>query len=339
MKLTSIYKRINNFFVKKKILTIRITENCNLNCFFCVNRNNRLKGESKDFTYKDLLKIKDEIKKNKPKITLMGGEIFLNKDLFKMIKLLRSINIDLTIYTNGFFVKENIKKLFKSGLEKIYFSLDHHVQEKHNMIRGNKNSYQRAVEAMRELHALYIKNNKKIEISIATVINKKNYKDLVEMYRFIEKSNFINSWSLQHLFFYNKNAFLLNNEYKIDEIQGEFIQRESYFSKKELIILKDNIQKIEELSRKFKTKLLIKKDVNRILDKYYSKDVIYPKKCNVLDQIRIKKNKVYNKCGLLLGDVDEGVFNLFDSKKNKDFIKHIKKEQIIQCFRCCARKF
>jgi MoaA/NifB/PqqE/SkfB family radical SAM enzyme len=123
---------------KKAIL--QITERCNLHCKHCfVSSQN--KGEYMSFEV-----IRDNIlprllKLNVIKVSLTGGEPFMNPHLLDICNLLANNDIEITICTNGTLVSNNVLSQFtKIPKLKFNISLDGFSFGSHGKFRGMKNS-------------------------------------------------------------------------------------------------------------------------------------------------------------------------------------------------------
>ena len=81
-------------------------------------------------------------------INFTGGEPLQREDIPEII---RSVNKDLStaiLFTNGWFLKERINDLKRSGLDSVYVSLDSYQPQQHDMRRGKEGLFNRAVEGI-----------------------------------------------------------------------------------------------------------------------------------------------------------------------------------------------
>lgn len=136
-----LYNVMSNLFVIKnnKVLTdrfersinylrISLTDKCNLRCTYCrpgvhygVNKQEEL------LSYEEITElVKITAKLGVTKVRLTGGEPLLRSDisdLVKMISEIEGIN-DISITTNGIFLKQHATKLKDAGLNRINISID-----------------------------------------------------------------------------------------------------------------------------------------------------------------------------------------------------------------------
>jgi MoaA/NifB/PqqE/SkfB family radical SAM enzyme len=115
------------YFNAKMIITtttICLTNKCNFNCKHCFsNSGMALKDELK---LEEIRNILSQLKILKVKrIELTGGECFLRKDLFEIIRYAKRLNFEVKILTNGsLLTQEIIKKLEKEEVDGIAISIE-----------------------------------------------------------------------------------------------------------------------------------------------------------------------------------------------------------------------
>ncbi|MCM8825577.1 MAG: radical SAM protein, partial [Candidatus Omnitrophica bacterium] len=107
-------------------LRISVTDRCNLNCFYCKNKNFLHSPKARILSYEEIFKIvKCFIKLGINKIKLTGGEPLLRNQLIEFIKALSSLHLkDLVMTTNGTLLLNFAYQLYRAGLKRINVSLD-----------------------------------------------------------------------------------------------------------------------------------------------------------------------------------------------------------------------
>lgn len=345
------FKIMHNLGLRRRLdfpkeISIRITNQCNLNCFMCLNANyrkNRL--EEKSFTYEDALKIVSELKEFKPKIYLSGGEPLLNKDLFRIIKLFRMNGLYVYIYTNGYFLEKYAQELVDSDINEVTISLDHFIADKHDKARGVSGSFDRAIIGINKLKSI----NKNIEINIASIISKENYLELLDFYDFIEAMGGISNWILHKTCFLNIDAFEKiknknnNFEKNASYYDGYNIKKKNYFKYEEIKELKSILKKILNKKSKYKTKVNYLNINNNFIFPYYlgtqpSKKSICK---GVFEEMHIIGDQINTWCGFNIGDLSskESLLDVWNSNKNSFFQNYILKKRVFaNCYRCTRLK-
>jgi len=155
------------------------TDYCNLKCATCW----RLTKEEKynELSIAQIESLLNECKELGVKIIDFtgGGEPFLRKDTFDIMKLVKSRGFFGTLTTNGTLLnEEKLEKIIEIELDDICFSLDGHTAEVNDSIRGN-HVYEKIVRAIQTLNKLKKeRSSEKPIVRIGTVITKKNYKCL-----------------------------------------------------------------------------------------------------------------------------------------------------------------
>ncbi len=172
----AIYK--NEKIGPEKVM-ISPTDYCNLRCRTCW----RLAKEEKyeELTLEQIDSLLKECKNLEVKVIDFtgGGEPFLRKDIFEIMKLIKKYGFFGTLTTNGTLLgEEKIKKIIELQLDDICFSLDGHTAEINDIIRG-RGVYDRVIKSIGVLNKLKEKySSEKPVLRLGTVITKKNYQYL-----------------------------------------------------------------------------------------------------------------------------------------------------------------
>jgi len=118
-----------------KSIRISVTEDCNLNCFYCHNEG-QLPSKTimlpweieKILSVAEMLGIKD--------VKFTGGEPLLRKDIMEIIKRASKHMNDVSLTTNGTLLAPVAKELYNAGLNRVNISLDSSDREKYKKITG-----------------------------------------------------------------------------------------------------------------------------------------------------------------------------------------------------------
>jgi len=158
-------------------LTIELTMRCNLKCQMCF-RDQDVKNE---LTFDELKEIIKSLPTSIKEINLIGGEIFLRKDIFEILDLLEAEGYSFRIHSNGTLLNdEKINRLSNyKNLRGIGFSIDGN-KELHNKIRGSPTAYDKTIESIK-------KTAKLMPVSVNTVILDENFKEITEIFKVIRE--------------------------------------------------------------------------------------------------------------------------------------------------------
>jgi cyclic pyranopterin phosphate synthase len=119
---------VDGFNRRINYLRISITDRCNLRCIYCVPPTGERKLEHKDILrYEELLRIvRIAIELGIHKIRLTGGEPFVRKGIREFIPKLMSIDglDDVSLTTNGVYLKDHLDMLKAAGIGRINVSID-----------------------------------------------------------------------------------------------------------------------------------------------------------------------------------------------------------------------
>lgn len=143
---------------RKKIdyLRLSITDRCNLNCIYCTPL------EKKDFlTHKEVLRyeemakiVKIFVKAGICKVRITGGEPLIKKGIVDLVRIISEIDgvEELSMTTNGVYLKDFARKLKTAGLCRINVSIDTLKRERFKFITSVdcfNNVWQGIEEALR----------------------------------------------------------------------------------------------------------------------------------------------------------------------------------------------
>lgn len=118
-------------------------------------------------------------------LNLTGGEPFLNKEIFSLIKFASSQGILVHTNSNGFLIDEKYaREIIKSGLNSLSISLDSLKPDVHNQLKGNQKAFKQAVRALKLVNNL--RQDKKPFLSITTIIMKQNLDELKDLVRWVK---------------------------------------------------------------------------------------------------------------------------------------------------------
>lgn len=199
--------------------TIVVTDDCNLRCSYCYEKDKKNTYMNKGTADKAIeFWIENIDDEHRNRISLHGGEPFLNFDVYKyLVKKIRDISENIIIDTtsNGTILNDEIIRLIKYYDINISISLDGD-ERSHNINRKFKNESDSYDIVMKNIERMV---NNKIYPRIRTTLSKKNLFDL---------TNFI------------KNLVKIG----INKFSFSYDIYESNWGKKDIIYIKDGIEKL-----------------------------------------------------------------------------------------------
>ncbi len=168
------------------------TTRCNLACRHCGSDCFK-SSKDKDMPLEDFLKALDTIPKDYLKklrsakykdgkqspfvVILTGGEPLLRPDIEDIGKAITERGLAWSMVSNGFFYNADMhRRLIGAGMKALTISLDG-LENEHNWMRGNPNSYRNAIDAI----AIAAKE-KRLDFDVVSCINKLNIKQLEQMH-------------------------------------------------------------------------------------------------------------------------------------------------------------
>ncbi len=166
---------------KKPVVVWNMTRRCNLKCVHCYAQ-----SEDKDYdnelTHEQSLKMIDDLADfGVPVLLFSGGEPMIHPRLVEYAEYAVKKGMRAVISTNGTLItKEKAEILKKIGLSYVGISIDG-LEETHNKFRGIKNSYKKAMEAVKNCQAAGIK------VGLRFTINKRNVDDIPGIFNLLEE--------------------------------------------------------------------------------------------------------------------------------------------------------
>ena len=146
MAIKDTYGRIHDY------LRISLTDKCNLRCLYCLpDENTRFFPNSRLMTADEILAIASVfVSLGVKKIRLTGGEPLLRKDAETIIRRLAGLGTELTLTTNGVFVKDFIPVFKEVDIQSVNLSLDTLEAEKFNQLT-RRDLHQKVLDNMQLL--------------------------------------------------------------------------------------------------------------------------------------------------------------------------------------------
>jgi len=163
------------YFTNKKCspptILWELIQRCNLTCSHCSSHLNRDKIDTKQ-----LEKTATSIAKSKNVITIItGGEPLIIPNIKEIITILKQHNKIVVLNTNAVLLHKFIEFFTDIKLDYLNISIDSHIPEKHDTIRGQKGCFQIILDNLEALKKL---NSKFPRVGIRCVVMKNNFTDM-----------------------------------------------------------------------------------------------------------------------------------------------------------------
>lgn len=170
------------------------TGRCNLfgKCKHCYGQKDFIKSTMNELTLDDFERIITEMHDmNVASCVLSGGEVYVRKDLPRLIHLLGAADINISgIFTNGTIYREDVLDALNLLRMRSFFfvSLDGHCSETHDFMRGEGN-FAATIDFITKVQRAGFR------VIVNTVVIKQNVHDLYDMALMLEDIG-INRWRL-----------------------------------------------------------------------------------------------------------------------------------------------
>jgi MoaA/NifB/PqqE/SkfB family radical SAM enzyme len=128
-------------------VVLEVTEQCNLNCKWCFANS----GVGEHMPLEQAKKIVDKlVNNNVQQLTVSGGEPTVYPWLHELVAYAHGKGMVVHLNSNGFaLTRELASSLKEAGLSQVQINIDSMNPSKHDEVRGRKNSWSHAIEALR----------------------------------------------------------------------------------------------------------------------------------------------------------------------------------------------
>lgn len=187
--LVSVIKGMGNFGVHKPFvpgapfqIVWNITKACNFKCIHCYE--NAGKKADDELTTDEIIEGIDKLSKlGVASIAFSGGEPTVHPGIIDLIKHASEDGMYVSMATNGFKTAkiERAKEFADAGLEFVQISLDGLNPETHDKFRGVPNSWNRAVQSIKNFLELGV------FVEVSTTVTQENYDEIPRMIDFMRE--------------------------------------------------------------------------------------------------------------------------------------------------------
>ncbi len=182
-----------NILEKPQQITFDITDRCQMQCVTC----SKWKTSAADVLDKELTtqEWKDILVKLHNWLgdgfwfCFSGGEPFLRQDIFELAEFANSLNIKVASMTNAFSIQHLYERIVDSPIESLNISLNAVNNPLiHDESRGRQGSYEKTINAIKELTRLRNEKKSNLGINIATIMLPENLNELIPLVEFVTKN-------------------------------------------------------------------------------------------------------------------------------------------------------
>ena len=317
-----------------------ITTRCNLNCSFCYFKNSM--NKSRDLTTDEVVNFLNTLKKG-TFLVLSGGEPFIRKDIFQIIRRAKENKLKVGLFTNGLLLNSGkCEEIVNSGLDQILFSI-HGLPHYHDNLTGVKGATDKIMENIALLKSKSKKN--KPDIYISCTVTEENVEDIDKLSSLAESLN-IDGFKIEHLNFSPREC-MEKHEDESRRFFGDGNGPELHTYEREYFGSEFS-GKIDRLNRfiykkNFFKSLFLKPVIEGSeITEWYCGDEenLCKKKCPyILNSLYIFPDGSVHPCQFYrysLGNIkDTHIYDIWNSQKLKLFREALKDKLLPGCYRCC----
>ncbi len=327
-------------------ITFTVTYKCNLRCRMCP-----IYGESGNFnaalirdelTLSEIVNLIDDINPSLRGFYLTGGEPFIRKDIFEIIKAIKSRGMSCAINTNATLItEEKAKKIVEHDVDDVVISIDG-PEKVHNFIRGMGNAFELSRKGIEYLLSER-GNREKPRIGMNCVISKSNLAHLEEVFELAEELG-VDNIQFQHVSFLDQARVNAHQNIFKNRLNDPCPAVSGFLNEShdiDVALLIEKIESIRELSKKSKLNIGFTPDLSdEEAIKWYS-DLSYVRSTKCIYPWKTARLQPNGQIALCFryegGSIKERSFKeVWNNERMKLFRRELKKEGIFPgCARCC----
>lgn len=153
-----------------KLVWLEITQGCNMHCVHCYEGQEHIVNKNV-LSLKQWKTVIDQIIELRvQRVIVIGGEPCIHNGIIDILKYLRSrsATLSITLFTNGYFIDENIFNTVVDNNIEVKVSLYGHNSKVHDQITGVKGSFSKLIKTVIRLA------NSGVAVNIAITLMKEN---------------------------------------------------------------------------------------------------------------------------------------------------------------------
>ena len=160
-------------------VNLAISKRCDFHCIYC-DRWNESEFKEAPLTSEEKLKLVDQLADSGVcMLSLYDKEPLLAEDLELIVARAKKRGISVNISTNGFLLQEKAQTLVDLGVDSLIISVESHIAQIHDEIRGKPDSFARICAGIEEIKKIR-KKKPRPYLSIRGLINKETFGHLRE---------------------------------------------------------------------------------------------------------------------------------------------------------------
>jgi radical SAM protein with 4Fe4S-binding SPASM domain len=190
---------------RRPVVVWNVSRRCNLSCIHCYSdsHNKKYPGELTTEEAERMICRLAEFKV--PVLLFSGGEPLLRKDIFRLNRLAKKLNLRTVISTNGTLITKKLaSRIKKEDFDYVGVSLDG-IGSNNDRFRGCKGAFALALSGIRNLADVRQK------VGLRFCLTRRNYPDLPGIFKLVEKEN-IDRVCFYHLVYTGRGSVMAQDD-------------------------------------------------------------------------------------------------------------------------------
>lgn len=206
---------------KPRYVHFEVTYRCSCKCLFCSRWSVGPQRSSEELSTEEIFAFfKKAVNLGVAGVSFSGGEPFLRKDIFEITAFCKELGLLVHVNSNGTLIDEKNCQRTNELFDSILISVDSHIPETHNHLRGVPGTFQKAIKALKLLD--------RSKTMVQMVVNAENIDHLFEYVSFM--SALTDKIRLQPLHQNPENLLILRDE-KIGRLKDVMAKWELFVKK------------------------------------------------------------------------------------------------------------
>jgi len=275
-------------------------------------------------------------------ITLHGGEPTIHPYFSEILERAVEKGLKASFISNGYSTHKHIDLIKKANIRSLCISIDG-TKETQDLIRGRIGLYSKQISLMNEL------SKNKIHFSISTYISELNFDTILEHYEYIDSLGYncdIN---------YGLTSFLEREDEertkkKFDSIgmysakvECGSLQLPQKIINPDINVILSEISNIKTIHKEKKRKYKLSFPREEAIRTHFTNYSLIGKRCGdyycrmVVDPYgQVIPCVMHGMLGCVVGDVRDGILEVWNSIKFREYRVHMNKGLVRGCKRCCS---
>lgn len=170
-------------------MEIEFNQSCNFKCIYCYALDSAKRPD--ELSKEEFIDVIHQAKElGARKIIILGGEPMLYPEIMEMIRYIRSLDLEIELFTNGANITESIaRELFANGVRAV-LKMNTFDESLQDTLTGRKGSYIQIQEALKNLRLAGYPSQEN-PLGVSSIICRQNIHELPRLWQWLRDQNIL----------------------------------------------------------------------------------------------------------------------------------------------------